>query len=146
MKYIQQGLCAGNALAKDFCSYTGQAILLAFITLLLPPHLHNSLTSSMYLKYMHSFAFEMKVTVHLLTVFTVQFNRAGWKLNRSSSFAGLRKPEVLNLAVSAQHVHVQNWAERKTGRHGLLDDSLVFFWFLHSHAKHAFPNPLNTPG
>lgn len=104
--------------------HIGQNMFLAFITVHLPPHLHNSLTSSMYTRFIHLCAFKMKVNVHLLTVFTVQFDRVGWELNCGSSFAGLWKPEVLNLSVSAQHVHVQNWAKRKTDRHGLLDVTL----------------------
>lgn len=55
----------------------GQNMFLAFITVHLPPHLHNSLTSSKYTRFIHLCAFKMKVNVHLLTVFTVQFDRVG---------------------------------------------------------------------
>lgn len=43
-----------------------------------------------------------------LTIFAVDFDRVGGKLERRSTLACLRKPEVLHLTISAQHVHIQH--------------------------------------
>ncbi len=44
-----------------------------------------------------------------LTIFAVDFDCVGGKLERRSTLVCLRKPEVLHLTISAQHVHIQHW-------------------------------------
>lgn len=49
--------------------------------------------------------------LYFLTILAVDFDCVRGELESCSTFARLRKPEILHLTVSAQHVHIQHWEE-----------------------------------
>jgi hypothetical protein len=61
------------------------------------------------------------------TIPTVELDSIGGQLDRNTTLAGLWKFEILNLAVRAEHIHIQDWGfvdeggkkrqeKRETGR------------------------------